>query len=850
MVLRWLVDLIHRKPRQVVGASLLLLLLSLSSAAYFLKFEGERSAMLDPKERYRALEAAYQSEFPGEDDLVVVIEGGTRSQREIFVDQLVLELKDHPSFSDVFGRTDLNFFRQRALAYVPAKMLDQALASDQAAKLKVVAGFLTKLRVGIEQGQPQTIELPLGKIQSPEVRLMLGQEQYLYNSLPETEIHIVLVRPTPLNKLAIPQLQNVLTSMRRAHPEVVVSLTGQQVIQADEISCAKRDARLATVLSAVFVLLLFRMSFPSLSVPLMGLSSVLVSVGWTLGFVTLCIGHLNMLTITFAAMLVGLGADFSIHVLLGFREARARDLSAVEAMQETMRTAGQENWLGALTSALAFAAICYTDFLGIRELGCIASVGVLLCFVGSVTLLPALVFIFDAEAPPAQARPVWAGVLELVEQKVRLRLGWVLVVSLVLSVFGGYLAREVRFDYNLLHLQDERLNSVRTELTLVSAGRGVLSAKCLAPNQRQARVLIEKMKRLGTVDRVESVLRLIPAQELSSVQWQQKLEMLKAKLQAVNSGSKFSPALVDSWVAEAAGSDDPRVREQAERVSSESARLKHLLKMRGPGPVLDAAKSMSDQLREEMNRLSALLDSQIPEQVTVKNLPPSLRLRGVGKSGQLAIRVYPKFDLWDHEQMERFVKDVQSVDPSACGLPISVFYHTESLKLAYERSAWTALSAISLTLLLYFRSFKKTGLALLPKLTGVVWMLGLMAVWGIDFNPVNFIALPMILGTGLVFGVHVVHRLLREPGRPLFAGAAGPAIALSGLATVAGFITLTTASHRGMASLGFVMTTGVLANLVTALLVLPAVMSLFHRPSVESIQVEQSGEKAGMESDV
>jgi hopanoid biosynthesis associated RND transporter like protein HpnN len=837
-LLNWLIGLVHAAPILVLVLSGLLFLISLGLAKTSLSFEAERSAMLDPRERYRALEEAYKLEFPNDDDLVVVVDGGSAPARERLVDDLIAKLADDPLYLDVFGRTDLDFFRRRAIGYLPPEVARQLLRKDDANKIGLIANLLSQVCLGLEQDRPVTFQLPGLKANSPELKLLLGQQRYLYNALPNTQIHIVLVRPSQQTKQAIDQLQTQLSGLRKAYPALRIGLTGRSVIQADEISCAKRDARWSTLVSALLVLALFRMSFPSFKLPIIGLASVILSIGWTLGFVTLAIGHLNMLTLTFAAMLVGLGADFSIHILLGFREQRGQGDQPLAAMQHTMTTAGLENWVGALTSALAFAAICYTEFLGIRELGLIAAVGIMLCFLGSVTTLPALLFLCDQPSSD-NVQPSWSHQLEKAERLLQHRPRSMLAICVLACLGGALWSGRVQFDYNLLHLQDDRLESVRTELELVSAGRGVLSAKCLAANEQEARTLITKLKKLPTVERVESVLRLVPEVKANN---DQLLERLRSRSQEFNQGAALTPALLNGWITEGRLSTEPQVRQQAQKAAAQVERLKLLAIQRGPGPVVDATNDLAQQVKKEVSRFKALLDSQIAESVNLTNLPASLRLRGVGKSGTLALRIYPKYDIWDHAEMARFVKEVQSVAPSACELPISVYYHTDSLKIAYERSAWTALAAITMTLILYFRSISKTLLALLPKLTGVLWMLGLMGLVGVDFNPVNLIVLPMILGTGLVFGVHVVHRLLHDLDRPLFQGAAGPAIALSGLSTVAGFVTLIPASHQGMSSLGFVMTAGVLANLLTSLLILPAFMRLT-RGTTESAGQTASAEQ-------
>ena len=824
-ILRRGVGSIYRHPTRVVLLAMLALLISLAGSSEFLEFSAERSAMLHPRERYRLLDEAYHREFPGDDDLVVVIEGSTSHERELYVDELLEATRGDPQFEDVFGRTDLDFFRSRALTYLSEAQLRQVLRQNDNTRLQLAGDLVRELHQALQQGRPPHGELPLPAQLPERWRIFLQPDKYRYNALEGRPIHLVLVRPASHPAAAIKTLQGQLNRLRRAHPHLTVGLTGKPVIQADEVACARRDATRSTLASCVLVLILFRLSFSSLGAPLAVLLCLLSGIGWTLGLTTATLGHLNMLTLTFATMLVGLGADFGIHIVMAYQESRASGLEPLEAMQETMTHSGMENLVGAATSSLAFAAICYTDFLGVAELGAITSVGILLCFLAMSWLLPALLFL-QKGSPQRLPVPAWVSPLAQVEAWLARRPRFCMVLYGLITASALWSAGRVSFDYNLLHLQDPRLPSVQTELRLVTAGRGVLAAICLAENEQKGRQLSRRLAQLESVDRVESVLLLLPEKKPPSAQ-----QIMAARHKPL--AQPFNRKALRQMVERGQASPDPKVRELAQRLQRELKGLQELAQRLGPGPVFDAARQMKEQLGGQLQFWQTLLSHQRVDPVQLANLPSSLRLRGVGRTDKLALRIYPKENLWDHEAMARFVHEVQGVDANASGAPISIYYHTLSLKRAYERSAWTALVAISLTLLVYFRCLKKTLLALLPKLVGVVWMLGWMGAWGMNFNPANFIALPMILGTGLVFGVHVVHRLLKDPHRGIFEQSAGPAVALSALATIIGFATLIGASHRGIASLGMLMSVGVTANLITSLALLPCLVRLLSPPPSE-----------------
>jgi len=159
------------------------------------------------------------------------------------------------------------------------------------------------------------------------------------------------------------------------------------------------------------------------------------------------------------------------------------------------------------------------------------------------------------------------------------------------------------------------------------------------------------------------------------------------------------------------------------------------------------------------------------------------------------------------------------------------------LRTANEEAGWYALAAIVVLLILHFRSLKIAALALFPKAVGILWMVGIMGYTGVHFNSANFLALPLILGIGLVFGVHVIHRVQEEEIEGVFGHSTGPAIALSALTTMIGFGTMIPATHQGIASLGFVMTVGVGANLLASVLFLPAVLRILTRAGI-SVRTE------------
>ncbi len=281
------------------------------------------------------------------------------------------------------------------------------------------------------------------------------------------------------------------------------------------------DSAQATVWSMILVMIAFLFSFRYLSRPVMALVALTISVGWTLGFTTLAIGHLNLLTVTFATMLIGLGADFAIHFIYGYEEQREAGLDPLEAMQETMTTAGAENFTGAVTTAIAFWAIRFTDFRGVAELGLIAGTGVMFAFFAMATFLIACIFLqekrpkkgvpISAAIQQEHYAPYWGQIVGWAESKYLAHPWWVIGLCSALTLWCLSIAPQVKFDYNLLNLQSKILPSVQTELKLISAdSHGVLFAVSTADSLEDAQRKSERFSKLHSVNRVESVLPLIP----------------------------------------------------------------------------------------------------------------------------------------------------------------------------------------------------------------------------------------------------------------------------------------------------------------------------------------------------
>ena len=235
---------------------------------------------------------------------------------------------------------------------------------------------------------------------------------------------------------------------------------------------------------------------------------------------------------------------------------------------------------------------------------------------------------------------------------------------------------------------------------------------------------------------------------------------------------------------------------------------------------------------ELLSRLHALAGVSDPDPPVLDDLPDSLVERFVGQSGKHLLKIYGRGDIWNFEALEQFVKDVRSVDPRATGNPLQAYEASLEMKRSYEQAAIYSLIVILAVLWLDFRSITNAVLASLPLALGMAQTLGLMGLVGIDLNPANLIGIPLILGIAVDYGVHIVHDYLERPGPYSISASTANSVLVDALTTILGFGALMVASHKGLESLGRVLTLGVTTCTLTSLVFLPAILSIL-RPRAE-----------------
>jgi hypothetical protein len=655
---------------------------------------------------------------------------------------------------------------------------------------------------------------------------------FMFVQQPRTEGSFLETRAT------IATIRRTIAELGREYPDVQAGVTGSRAIANDEMNTAFDDSQIASLLAYAFNIGLLVLAFRRVIRPVLLTVVLSVSLLWSIGIVTLVVGHLSIFSVMFISIVAGIGIDYGVYFLYGYHEARALGSAPVAAAHRTGERMGAGIVLGALTAAGAFVVLMLTDFQGIREFGLVSAIAILVAFVSMVTLFPALLVLLErsprAKAVPAAETLAQAHWLERVTRPRRM----ILAGTLVLTAFAVWGAVQVDFGYNMLKLQAKGVESVLWEERIVAkAGRSGFAALASASNLEELQRKQDALAALPSVSKVDSILMLVPDRQPEKIKL---IGQFAPQVDSVRVAAATPSAPIDLrgplrtlqrrlTLATEEASD--AVRGEVEPVKAKLDVLLGRLTSTGPRDTHRALQDLQAQIaRDFTDKLTSFQKSLTPRPVLPGEVPPELRSRYVGTSGRYLLRIHPAVNIWQRAGAERFVTELRTVEPDVTGPPVTSFEAIRFIRSGYFQGTLYALALVTVVTAAMLRSVAGTLLALTPLGLAILWTLGFMHVFDLEFNLANVWALPLIIGTAAEFGINIFMRFQEgcQDGGPTFPQTTVMGVLMNGLTTVTGFASLMVAHHRGIFGLGLLLTIGVAATMVGALIVLPALLQLFY----------------------
>jgi uncharacterized protein len=871
--------------------------LSVACAIYafgHLSYKTNRLDLLNPKSDHNRLWIEYVKEFGDEDDAVIVVEGPGRDQVVPVLEELSTALgREKQLFHAVLHEVDLSKIRAKGLHYLPAdqlKGINQYL--DEA--VPIVTGDWSRLQVGkLVGGNAQLLQAAAAGAQGVDPNFALqrldrtinsllaqfGTQPHYLSPLPgmpdalavlselgteyfvakEGRMGFVLLRiAVAKDELAggseaVSSLRELIADIELRHPNVKIGLTGLPIMENDEMQSSQSSMLWGSMLSLLGVVVIVIAGFGGVRHALLANIVLLIGTGWAFGYAAIAVGHLNILSITFTATLIGVGIDYGTYYVSRYLQFRREGKNCEDSLLTTTRVAGPAILTGAMTTVVAFFATGTTNFTGIAELGIIAGGGILLCALAQLFVLPPLVRVVDESRLGLRLPkpvPVHKGI-GLLMKAPRL----IMMVAVVVTITASWGANRLWYDYNLLNMQPEGQESVELEKRLLSeCDQSVWYALSFSDSREELLKRKAKFLKLPTVERTEEIASLLTSDD-----------DLKRPIIA-NIASRLAtlperPPLIAVDPLDDLGAVLAHTQELIERNPNAVNCARHLELLRDAMRRLTASDCYAklSQFQQQvagdlLSRLHTLRAVANPEPPQLTDLSSSLVSRFVGQNGKFLLKIYGRGDIWNMDALTRFVQEVRSVDPRATGNPLQTYECSLEMKRSYQYATLLSVIVIFCVLYIDFRNLKHVALAAIPQFMGIAVTFGLLGYMNTPLNPANLIAVPIILGIGVDYSVYIVHEFLEQKGRYRMSPGTAVAVTVDSLTTLIGYGSLLIASHRGLQSLGRVLTIAVTFCTLMSVVALPAFLTWISRkrplvPWVGDAVISYDHDRAELEPD-
>ncbi len=842
------------------------------------------------------------NEFVSATNIIVVVEG-EEEEIKAFAETVVpkIKLTTDPKDRQLYVKRidykqDVDFIREHALMLVKADDLQNMKELYQNPNL---VPLLTNLNNSFEKeyvGKKESIstrekedntiiildsisnlisvmqDYSSGKIHSPEEaqkaidKLLLG-EPYLLSY--DKKALIINVIPnfsmTDMSKMisGTDTIQKVVDKVLKDYPEVKAGLTGMIPLGRDEMVYSEQSMGYTSIFAFIAILILLILSFRMWAAPLFALLNLAVGLIWAIGLTAILVKSLNIMTSMVAVILIGLGIDFSIHIISIFTENRSMGKSIDKSIEETFLKSGKGILTAGLTTCAAFLALVISSSRGMKEMGIVSSTGLLAILIVTFLFLPSLLVLRERRLEKKLAegkiktKPVYK---DISFQSFGKSCNWLsrrysatLICAILITIILLISASKISFDHNYMNMEPKGLTSITLQDTILDKfDLSMDYALLLTDSIEELREMAKKLKNVKSVALVDDISIYLPSFE----EQQKRIPIIREINQAISNATlkhdlteaEFNQLLlelerlemnimeiqdmafiggqdkVDNKCSEIIGDpDNPKSKNIISEFidSLENNRLKSIKGLE------EFQKYAAPYFKKTALKMATV------ENIKFEDLPLSILDRYSNRNrNQFLMTIFPSGNMWqDIDYLNRFTNDLDRVSEKVTGMPPVMKELISVIGNDGKNAALLTILVVFMLLWLDFRKIKYAVIAMIPLVAGFVWMVGLMKLTGMQLTVVNVMGLPMIIGIGIDYGVHVVHRWrIEETGKvnKIFAST-GKAILLSALTTMLAFGSLVFSIWRGFGSLGAAMFIGVGACFLSTVIILSGIIGLLER---------------------
>ena len=846
-----LVDLCCRHALLTIGLSLALTAGAGVYVANNFAMNTDSSQLITAKVGWRMKQAQFDAAFPGSSNLIlVVIDGKTPELAEAAAAKLSEKLKTRPALftsvrrpdgGDFFNRNGLLFLSGKEVQDTTAQLIKAqpflgSLAADPS--LRGLMASLQTVLLGVSSGNAalNDIDAPMRQLAPVFEEAAKGKVNYLsWRSLitgaapkPEEIRRFITVKPV-LDFNALEPGEKASTAIRAdakalgidpAHG-VTVRLTGDVPMSDEEFATLEEGADVMGIAMLVGVLLVLWLALKSVRIIAAILLTLVAGLVMTMAIGLAVVGVFNIISIAFIALFVGLGVDFGIQFAVRYRHERFHTGDLDQALSCTGKALGSPLALAAGATAAGFFSFIPTTYTGVAELGKVAGIGMIVAFLLSVSLLPALLRLMKLGGEEDEVGFAWMAPADKFLMAHRRR---VVQGAGVLGVICLGLMTLVRFDSDPINLRSPKVESVSTLRDLMNNPQtSPNTIDIAAPSLAAANAVAAKVGKLPEVGQTITLSSFVPEDQ------DKKLALIADAnnlIGATIAPFEVAPTPNDGEIAASLTATATRLRAAAKGnagADTDARRLAAALEAvvkAGPAARARANEALVPGLQTMLLQVATSLTAQ---KVTVATMPAEMQRDWVSGSGIARVQVSPKDTRNDSSVLKHFTDAVRAVAPDATGAPISIRESGNTIVGAFIEAGVLSFIVIIILLFIALRRIFDVLMTLLPLVLTGLLTLATCVVIGQKLNFANVIALPLLLGIGVAFNIYFVVAW-RAGAKNLLQSSLTRAVIFSAATTATGFGALWLSSHPGTASMGELLMISLFWTLATTLFLSPALL--------------------------
>lgn len=681
----------------------------------------------------------------------------------------------------------------------------------------------------------------------------------LYNYSPDNSMLMFSITPnfSSINieecKKLMVEIKKISKEIQSKYPELIVGYTGDVAMQSDEQDAMGYDMLIPFLAALIIILFLLSFSFNQIRVIIFAILCLIFGIIYTIGIIGFTIKVINMMTSFLTVLLLGLGIDYGIQVITNFTTYRSDGYDPKEALRLTYNKAGVGTFLAALTTSIAFFVLATTGSMAFSQFGFVMGLGILICFLTMILILPSVLLLFGKKNISKQHLPnINYQFIPDIGIFINRHKKNAILISIIASVvmFGAIFLNQ--WEYDLMKLEPENMPSIiGYEKIMDKYGLNPFTAMVIADDLDEAREITDKLEKESLVVEINSIANYIPSNEEMRKRLEElrKLRSQPARYKDYDYGKsdikklgkeikRLEHNIIEMGDLSVAGLGDMNkiikkrdeiIREirGAETGKEGKEVFQKLIDLLNKNPRMYAKKltKLDNYFARAMNTIIDNM-SKITRPITVNDLPESITKTIIEEgTGNSLITIYPKEHVFDNvKNMRRYNRKLEKISKKITGMTQITTEWMDEMIPSSQRAGIYIFIVVFIFMLISFRSLKTSLLASVPLVVGMIWMLGVYPLIGLKLNLMNFAMIPLVIGMGIDFGIHIVHRYTVEKDIAKVYKYTGKAVFLSAMTTMIGFGSLALIASFGyMVTLGAILFLGILMCLLATLLVLPAV---------------------------